>query len=47
MVAYAVALVMLAGVYISLVYAGPGAALVFGVAALVAVLVSLALVIFR
>jgi hypothetical protein len=47
MVAYAAALAMLAGLYLSLVFLGSGAALVFGLAALGAMLVALALVVFR
>ncbi len=47
MVAYAVALVMLAGLYVSLVYLGSGVAFVFGLAALAAMVVALALVILQ
>lgn len=47
MAAYAVALAMIGGTYFSVVYLSPGVALVFGLAALVAVLIALALVIFR
>jgi hypothetical protein len=47
MFAYAAGLVMLAGFYFSLVYLGSGAALVFGIAALGAMVASLAFVIFR
>ena len=47
MVAYAVVLVLLTATYASLVFVGSGAALAFALAALVAMLVALALVIFR
>lgn len=40
MVAYGIGLVLLAGLYVSVVYIGPGAALVFGVFAFVAMLVA-------
>jgi hypothetical protein len=47
MVAYAVVLVLLTGAYASLVFVGPGLALAFALAALIAMLVSLALVILK
>ena len=43
MVAYAAVLVLLGATYATLVFSGPGAALVFALAALAAVLVAVAL----
>ncbi|MGF1472803.1 MAG: hypothetical protein ACFB50_13825 [Rubrobacteraceae bacterium] len=47
MIAYAVVLILLGATYASLVFAGPEIALTFGLIALAAMLVALALVIFR
>jgi hypothetical protein len=47
MVAYAVGLAMIAGLYVSLVHFGSGVALVFGVASFAAMAVALALMILR
>jgi len=47
MVAYALALAMLGGLYASLVFLGRGAALLFGLAALVCVLAAIALTALR
>lgn len=47
MVAYAVVLVLLGAAYASLVYVGPGIALAFALGALIAMLLALALVIFK
>jgi hypothetical protein len=47
MVAYGVGLVMLAGVYFSLVYFDSSVAIVFGILALAAMLVAIALVVLR
>lgn len=47
MVAYAIGLAMVAGLYVSLVYFGPGVALIFGAAAFLAMAAALAFVILR
>ena len=47
MVAYAVVLVLIGATYAALVFAGSGVALVFALVALAAMLISLALAIFR
>lgn len=47
MVAYAVVLVLLGATYAALVFSGPRAALVFALAALAAVVVAVALALFR